>query len=266
MKRKLLVLAIVLVMALPAGCVDPDEFLQGIGNKDDISSVSTESDVSSDIVSTTTSTIAKHSELYIPGLDVEDVIIYFNEVCLDSEFSTGSGDPAVIQKWTDPIYYSIEGDYTEEDIATLEKFQGWLNAMDHFPGIHREINGNANLKITFCSQSEMKDLIGNNYGDLDGYVSYWYDEHNRIYDEIIYYRTDIDQHLRNSVIIEEIYNGLGPVQDTSLRSDSIAWQEFSQPQWMSPEDELILNLLYHPSIRLGMNAEECEQVIRQLYY
>ena len=30
--------------------------------------------------------------------------------------------------------------------------------------------------------------------------------------------------------------------------------------------ELLLQLLYHPDILPGMNAQECEQVIRALYY
>ena len=43
-------------------------------------------------------TLAIHSDLYIPDIPVEDVILYFNEVCLDAEF-THSGDPSRIQKW-----------------------------------------------------------------------------------------------------------------------------------------------------------------------
>ena len=35
----------------------------------------------------------EHSSLYIEGLSVEDVITYFNEVCLDAEF-VNSGDPS----------------------------------------------------------------------------------------------------------------------------------------------------------------------------
>ena len=66
------------------------------------------------------------------------------------------------------------------------------------------------------------------------------------------------------MIIEEIYNGLGPVQDTVLRPDSIICQEYAEHQWLSPVDELILRLLYHPEIQCGMNAEECEGVIRSL--
>ena len=96
-------------------------------------------------------------------------------------------------------------------------------------------------------------------------MTFWYED-NAIYDATICYRTDLDQYLRNSVILEEIYNGLGPVQDTDLRSDSIIYSAFSEPQSLTEIDELILKLLYHPDILCGMNAEECEAVIRELYY
>ena len=107
--------------------------------------------------------------------------------------------------------------------------------------------------------------MGEDFATMDGGVTYWYEE-NIIYDGVICVRKDLDQHVRNSVILEELYNGLGPIQDTSLRSDSLIYQEFSQPQWMTPVDELILRLLYHPDILPGMDAQQCEQVIRSLYY
>ena len=71
---------------------------------------------------------------------------------------------------------------------------------------------------------------------------------------------------RNSVILEEIFNGLGPVQDTDLRKDSICYSGYSTPQELTAVDELILKLLYHPRILPGMNYDECAAVIRELYY
>jgi hypothetical protein len=76
----------------------------------------------------------------------------------------------------------------------------------------------------------------------------------------------LSQELRNSVILEEVYNGLGPIQDTVLRPDSVIYSDFSQPQELSQIDELLMELLYHPDIKCGMDAAECETVIRSLYY
>ena len=207
----------------------------------------------------------EHSPLYIPDLSVEDVITYFNEVCLDAEFSEG-GNASLVQKWDIPIYYTIHGDTTEEDLATLNNFAAWLNTIEGFPGISEADDlVHANLNIHFCAQDELIEILGENFYGTDAGVVFWYED-NAIYDATICYRTDLDQHLRNSVILEEIYNGLGPVQDTDLRPDSIIYSAFSEPQNLTEIDELILKLLYHPDILCGMNVEECEAVIRELYY
>ena len=207
-----------------------------------------------------------HSQFYIPGLDVEDVILYFNEICLDAEFVNG-GNATLLQKWDSPIYYMIHGDATEKDLMVLEDFMSWLNGIEGFPGfIPADAEYRSDLNIYFCTEQEMLNRLGDNFYGCDGGVTFWYDGNNAIYDAIICYRADLDQETRNSVILEEIYNGLGPVQDTWLREDSIVFAGYSTPQTLTEIDELILKLLYHPMMQCGMNAEECEAVIRQLYY
>ena len=106
--------------------------------------------------------------------------------------------------------------------------------------------------------------MGDSFVGTDGAVTFWY-ENDVIYNAIICYRSDIDQYTRNSVILEEIYNGLGPIQDSLLRADSIIYSGFSQPQQLTDMDWLILRLLYHPQMRCGTDGAQCEAVIRQLY-
>ena len=194
------------------------------------------------------------------------MIRYFNEVCLNAEFVL-AGDPTRLQKWVVPIRYYINGTYTEEDKATLDKFVSWLNQIDGFPGMHSVDDPVlANLRINFCDADAYLALMGDNFYGTDGGVTFWYNGANQIYDATIGYRTDLDQKTRNSVILEEIYNGLGPINDTWERNTSIIYAGYSIPQWLSEEDQLILKLLYHPMMECGMNAQQCEAVIRQLYY
>ena len=211
-------------------------------------------------------TTPEHSELYLPGLSVENVIRYFNEVCLNAEF-VNSGDPTKLQKWITPIRYRCNGTCTSADQYMLDLFTDWLNTVEGFPGI-REAgeNESANLQIYFCEEAEYMDRLGDQFAGTDGGVTFWYNGADEIYEAIIGYRTEVDQYIRNSVILEEIYNGLGPINDTSLRPDSVIYTDYSTPQRLSEIDELILKLLYHPNMRCGMNAAQCEEVIRQLYY
>lgn len=200
----------------------------------------------------------------IPGLSVDEVIRYFNEVCLDAEF-INSGDPSRLQKWDTPIYYCTHGTPTETDLEVLQSFALWLNTIDGFPGIFETDNPlEANLDIHFCSQEELITLMGNQFHGTDGAVTFWYSD-DRIYEAIICCRTDLSQELRNSVILEELYNSLGPVQDTALREDSIIYAGYSEPQALTEIDQLILRLLYHPKLHCGMDAAACAEVICQLY-
>lgn len=206
-----------------------------------------------------------HSELYIDGVDVEESILWFSEVCLDAEI-VNSGDASRLQKWDAPLLYRVRGTPTREDLDTLAAFAQWLNTVPGFPGIREAApDFDASVDIFFCTQRQMADTLGDWSLSCDGGVTFWYDN-DRIRSAAICIRTDLEQSLRSCVILEELYNSLGPIQDTDLREDSIIYSGFSQPQWLTQEDMLILKLLYHPSLEPGMDADQCAQVIRTLYY
>lgn len=229
----------------------------------------TASATESTVAAQTTEPAPVHSELYIEGLSAEQVVEYFCEVVLDTEYCTGDGDFTVVQKWAVPIRYQIYGEATQEDYAVLEGFFAELNAIEGFPGIYLVEEGEAeDLYMTFCDLEEFNIAFSDflNYELADGAVQYWYsNDTNEIYTCRIGYRSDIDQYTRNSVLLEEVFNGLG-ISDTMLREDSISYQGFGQVQELSDIDWLMLKLLYHPYIHCGMGKEACAEVIRALYY
>ena len=55
---------------------------------------------------TTLPTEPPHADFYDPNIAVEDLITWFSEVNFDAEI-VNSGNPGVIQKWEQPIYYYI---------------------------------------------------------------------------------------------------------------------------------------------------------------
>ena len=207
-----------------------------------------------------------HSPYYISGVDTDTMLRYFSEVALDAEF-INSGNATLVQKWNDPVRYLLIGAPTEADRAAVAAMASSMNGISGFPGMYEVSDpGSANLEIHFVSEDEMISILGDNFYGCDGGVTFWWNGDQQIYKATICIRTDLDQYVRNSVIMEEIYNGLGPIQDTELRSDSLIWSGYSTPQSMTQVDMLIMKLLYHPNIRCGMNAQQCEKVIRELYY
>lgn len=210
-----------------------------------------------------------HSPLYIEGLTVEDVIRYFNEVALNTEYSTGEGNAKLIQKWGEKITYRIFGEPTDEDVTILNTLFGKLNKVYGFPGIHEAEAGKVPmLSIYFQDKGDFNANFGEfiGYESADGATQYWYyNATNVIYTGKIGYRTDINQEIRNSVLLEEVVNLLG-FGDTVVREDSIVYQYSSEAQELSKMDWLLLKLMYHPDMKPGMDQAACETVIRNLYY
>ena len=205
-----------------------------------------------------------HSEYYIPGVDADTVIAWFAEVCLDTEFGDKTSG-SLIRKWVEPFYYTVYGQPTDRDIEVLNRFVAEINSIENFPGMY-PVESGADLEIYFYDQYNFEALMGSDFVGSWGGVTFWFDGLSQIYTETISIRTDIPQDARDSIICEEIYNGIGPVQDTSLRDDSLICQWSNSNYDMTAVDRLILQLLYHPSIQTGMDYAQCEAVIRQLYY
>ena len=215
---------------------------------------------------TTAETDPAHSDLYLSFVTPDEMVRYFNEVCLDAEF-VNNGNASLLQRWKAPIRYQIYGEPTDKDLEILADMCQWLNSVEGFPGIYETGESwQENFSIYFCSQSELLDRLGDQYYGTDGAFTFWYDGQNVIYDCTVCIRTDLEQEVRNSVILEELYNSLGPAQDTALRPESIIYSGYSIPQALHPIDEVILRLLYHPTLACGMDAAECEPLILALYY
>ena len=220
-------------------------------------------------VETTAETKPLHSELYLPEYSVEQIIEYFNEVVLNVEYTDGTGDATLVQKWLFPIYYNVYGNPTDEDLAVLNDLFAQLNAVAGFPGIY-PVSGmvQENLSISFFSPDVFRDEFSSvvNGEDAYGATQFWYyTDTNELYHGRIGHRTDIPQTERSSIIVEEIINTLG-ITDTVLREDSIVYQYTNENLTLSDVDWVILKLLYDPAIESGMDKDACEAVIRQLYY
>ena len=221
------------------------------------------------VPATTAPTEPLHSALYREGFDVEEVLIYFQEVTNQIEYTDGTGNPSLIQKWLSPMIYRIHGCPTEEDLQVLAEFCDRLNAVPGFPGIREAQEYEPeNLSLNFLDPDSFRERFSDvvHGEDAWGATQYWYyTDTNEIYDGTIGYRTDIPQADRNSIILEEIVNTLG-ISDSGQRSDSIVYQYSNDNLQLSDIDWLLLELLYHPDIDCAMDAEMCEKVIRDLYY
>lgn len=218
----------------------------------------------------TTEALKEHSDLFVDGITAEELIKWFAEVELDSEYSEDDGIN-LVQKWTQPISYTFSGTPTSKDKETVREFVEMINGVEGFPGLtYVYLESNADLVIHFYNRAKFDEKTSDlSNGDLcDGFATYsfWTDS-NEIYEGNVYICNDVeDTDEKRSVIFEEMYQILGPTQDSTEREDSIIYQYSSDATELSEVDWLIFKLLYSPQIQCGMNYEECAETINKLYY
>jgi hypothetical protein len=217
----------------------------------------------------TEQTSPPHSQLYLPDYTALQIWQYFQEVVLDMEYTDGTGDVTLVQKWMSPIRYRIYGTPTEEDYAVLTDLFAQLNAVPGFPGIYAAAEEESeNLTLSFLQPDDFRNQFSDVIHGEEAYgaAQFWYyTATNELYMARVGYRTDVDQNTRNSILIEEIINALG-ITDTVLREDSIVYQHSDENTGLSDVDWVILQLLYDPAIQCGMGAETCAEVVQDLYY
>lgn len=217
----------------------------------------------------TTESTTSHSRFYLPGYFPHRILQYFNEVVLSGEYTDNTGSASLIQKWTKPILYRIEGTPTDEDISVLNTLFAQLNEIQGFPGIEAAADGvKENLMIYFLAPDAFRDKFSSTVHGEDAYgaAQFWYDTNtNEILNARIGYRTDMEYPSRKSVLLEEIVNCLG-LSDSELRTDSVVYQHSNDNTYLSDVDWLILKLLYEPTFKCGMNAKDCAAIFNVLYY
>lgn len=197
----------------------------------------------------------------LEGYSSDEIFSYFTELVNNTEYSGEHDCHQMVRKWTEPIYYRIYGETTEEDMTLLTELFRELNNISYFPGIHEATDGEKeNLSIYFID----RNLFDITFGDLidheeaNGAAEHWfYTDTGEIYMGKVGYVIDTDQKIRNSVLIEEIFNVLG-LADSTLRESSIVYQYSDENTEPDEIDLMILKLLYHPLIEPGMTAEECK--------
>lgn len=261
MKKHLCLALAFILLLLYCACVDSNANTKTNSDTSYSSKVISASSKSESITTT-----PSHSKLYLHDCSQQQMLDYFEEIVLHTEYGTGNG--SFVQKWKEPLRYHIYGSATEKDLEVLTDLFEQLNKIDGFPGIYAADGEPENLTISFLDYDDFNISFSDflNGEDAYGATEFWYyDDTNEIYTARIGYRTDIDQDTRVSILNEEIINMLG-VSDTVLREDSIVYQYSNDNTVLSDVDWVILKLLYDPQIKCGVKSDNCVDIIKKLYY
>ncbi len=197
------------------------------------------------------------------GYERKDVLEFFEDVALFNELS-GIGHPAT--KRVSPVSLYILGSPSSEDISTLSYVIESLNKIPGFPGISITDNENsANSFIHFYAGEEYskwersRGIIGSKGVAIMSQM-----EGSCILETLIGINCDSEQHKRSSVIMEEVIQSMGLYNDSWKYTDSIFYQGGTDVDAPLDLDWLLVELLYHPAVRLNAGRSECLYTLRNL--
>lgn len=208
-----------------------------------------------------------HSEFYAKGVSEDQIIAHFNKVVLGIESNAGTSETSLVQKWENPINYRIEGMPSRQDAQNLNNLAKQLNAIEGFPGIQAAKALEQNLTIYFLKDEEFQTQFAHVMDGESKYgiVQVWHNDSDGIYSARIGYHQSASQELRDLLIPEKLVEMLG-ISEVTVQKELTTDLKPKTIIDLSELDWSVIKLLYNPRIHNGMNADECEMIIRELYY
>lgn len=205
----------------------------------------------------------------VDGFTDDEIIEYFMKIALEGEYG---GSRGYIIKYDAPLYYSVYGKPSDEDLRVLRGLADELNKIEGFPGLYETNDPSlVNERIYFTSQRtfEMAAEILVPEGSW-GYANVWFFNGGELKGTMINGYVWISEDARpqnpdrNSIICEELVQSLGLLNDTDWGIKSIFDQDRNDCDWPSELDWAVVKILYNPAIICGMNAEEAEAAAREI--
>ena len=197
--------------------------------------------------------------------DVDEVLDVFDICALTVEYPGEHSSEGHLCRWEQSIRIYIDGNPRDKDIDKIEQFVSELSSnVTGLPSISlTSIKSSANMIIYFVPQKEFKDYISGYIGSNTGIFSYYFDDSYCITKVIIGVATDkTKQENRNHIIQEEIVGALGLPNNHWYSKKSILYQGSSSVQQLSGLDWDMLNILYSPKLKTGMEQNEIHRIIR----
>ncbi len=202
-------------------------------------------------------------EFFIAGLQ------YYEEIAGFGEFT--SDYDGYVKKWADPIFVAVNGEYTEEDMATIERVASQLNSLGLLPEITIQ-EAEDEQTTTYMDFAPLPDLVdkyewarSDNWGM---FMIRWYGQPQeyQLFDALIYIATDVtNQEERNHLIQEEFIQSFGLMNDSYRYEESIFQQRWTTYQHPMEIDWLLIEMHSRPEITPGMEIDEALQILADLY-
>lgn len=193
----------------------------------------------------------------------------FFKVVFGLEYGKGHGDSQRVKKYVDPIRFHVVNLGQVDRTATVERFVASLP--EKVGGIRSQLvhdRQSANFTILLVDRHDFAaavsrelraDSIAMNARCLVGVRT----RNGRILSSTAVIVVD-DPYLFQRCMVEEILQGLGPMNDNSTLDDSV-FNDSSRHTEFTSFDLALMRVLYHPAIRPGMTGSEVHQLLPRVF-
>ncbi|MEM8525252.1 MAG: DUF2927 domain-containing protein [Bacteroidota bacterium] len=214
----------------------------------------------------------EEEEIILPKQELSafemQVINYFIEVALG--FEDGSV-PEITRKWWNPMKIFVGGNPSTENMEKVEQTLADINelATDGFSVEMVSDSSSSNCYLFFGSNAEFRRTSPNiNVGSTNfGYFYVWWQGNNinraRIFVDT--QRANLQQ--QQSLILEEITQALGLGKDSPRYPGSIFYETANDGGFATEYSDLdreVVRLLYHPNMRVGLNAPQVNALLTNI--
>lgn len=193
----------------------------------------------------------------------------FFQTVFGAEYSDWGGHADIVKKFTVPVRVYIDNRSRYDRRADVAQFVGSLPRL--ISGLDMAVVNSpmrANFRVYVVDRRQYRSVVRNLYGDKYMHVPgrclvrvYSRPSGIRRSDALIV--ADEGEFLFQRCLVEEVLQGLGPVNDSPALPDSV-FNDNSRHARFTAHDRYILNMLYHRRIRSGMNAAEAAAVLPEV--
>jgi hypothetical protein len=220
---------------------------------------------------------SKTNEVYIPTIYEKELIDYFKEIALQSEYDY---NPQKIIKWREPmiLYVKKEKEFKPQ-MSFIKKTIDEINrlATDGFKIVLTNELSKSNAILYLCTKEKVADLDKQFYKLLTDDIDYnftglaysEFETRTHIIDKaLIFVDTGYDLGIQKVTILEEITQSLGLAFDSKSYKNSVFYIDKSEESYKTKEystiDRDIIRLLYHPKMKPGFDSTEIDIVIKRI--
>ena len=176
----------------------------------------------------------------------------------------GSSSSVKLMRWEKTIKIFVAGSPEQDDLDQLDLFI--MEIATHCPNMPniRIVNSekDANIVIYYGPLDQLSKHVDYYHEGNWGAFSYRYDSTHAMTSGKIGIATDRNTtDSKRHLLREELVGLFGLTNDHNYYTDSILYQEWTTTGQLSEVDWLMLNMLYDPALKCGMDAKEANEIL-----